>query len=1400
MSSTTSTKKKATSGAKKSANIAETPQLPMLEKDRKGMCKSCAEKVVYQDKEVSGQILKIGTCQCVTANKGYHKMVVSKDTPKTPAKTPAPAPIATLQNDESSESSEKSGEWSDGDKEWTDDEEDEDDAPVPVSVPVTTSHKEIAPAPVVVPVSVPVTTSHKEIAPAPVVVPVSVPVVTSHKDTAPAPVVVPVSVPVVTPAKHSVPDPIVTLQKDIEPISVSVPVVTSQEKKKLTVDKKGFCTTCNEKVIYNVNKVCSPSINDKYTKTAMCKCVKNGTGYFITRVTKKDISEWEKNNQTVAPIAQLTEEEIKEKEKRQEEIDKELNKRYQINRASVRIEELQRYNEVHTKSKNRLHDNIAEIEQKLKNEFDIDKKDDLREEIRRCKRELIRETTEIETYQLEINDLEERIREIKSTMSTPSPATPQETVKEEKEEAIPATPAPSPAETSPSSPVVTPCEDIPAIPAPSPAMPQEAADDVLLVHGVPIKTQHILCMFDEENTADQKVTETPPKDNTPPICEVAPIKKENHIIGELSKKEDMKLRKEVLITEEETKDKKQRTSKSQKKTAEEIEEDEDEENEINTDVLFRGYELNDYVTPWTILDNWDKIPIKVISNCHFITGTSLRRIMKNYIKRARACPTKENEGLYEVPVNYRLSRKYGNQGRLYAARSQSLQSLARPIRQALAHRIYNDIDMKAAHLTILKQYCEKHKYPNDAIAKVVDNIEECIMELQTENNCDRDTAKRMILKISYGGEVKSPLDWFNEFKNNIKSVHELMIKDPANKKIIDIIKSVGVAKSLEKKTSFAKPYFKGWNIGGKLCGHLMQHVESLALLQCIAYLRAAGVSVRNIVLIFDGFMIPKSVFDPTPENLEEMGEYVKSMTGYKIKFVHKPMDDMLDITGWLMTHKEPTYAEDEAEACDFVLDAMKGNIYACKGTIYVKSTELRIWTSETRLIKQEIGNVCKALNIFIGKDEEKATRFSRGRGETYIQQTILNYIPTNDELINTIFKNAQKKLFFKNGVYDFAQRKFRQETPDDMTMVRINRDYNPNVSIEAHNKLIDIINSMFDNRIVPTEGKLSPLALNFMRHVAASMAGWKNKHFMVGTGPRNGGKGTITNLLINTFKPYVSAFGANNLLMSRSRLVTEEARALMWLLPHMWSRLIIGNEVNVDEDKEKAIINGIMLKQICNGTDTITARGLYQGETTFTFGGQILIFCNNTPDIVPADATKVMSLFKLPTEFISKSEYDKLKKSGQLERGHRIADPNILNVIDADEIKDAMVQLILSLYSDEDVEDIDAVKVATNNFKESTGDINTFIRDTFDFTDEAAFMPSMDILMIITAEYPKENARSLRKLLTINNSAVAKQKRVNGRNINVYMGIKLKKPTDAPIDEDNTPSTSKCWMNEDDCC
>lgn len=778
---------------------------------------------------------------------------------------------------------------------------------------------------------------------------------------------------------------------------------------------------------------------------------------------------------------------------------------------------------------------------------------------------------------------------------------------------------------------------------------------------------------------------------------------------------------------------------------------------------FESVEIVSYEKARKIYDNWDKIHFE---NPKKLDLMNEKNKLLQYIKKNTS--TKLNKA--KIPTVYCYARNKKGMSR-QCVQGVGLQNLMRPIRQTISDEYYNDIDMVNSEPTLLMNYCKKAGYKYDAIKYYCENRDICIKKLMDEKKIDKGCAKIEIIKIINGGKVLTGLKWLSEFIAEVQTFHKKISEDPAY--------------TIKLKT--IKETKKNYNSIGTLISDIFHNIENACLNKCIEYLKSEDIDIKNLVLVFDGFMIPKSAVNITDKLLAEMSAYVKDELSYDVKYIVKPMNETIDVSkysynkGLDLGQEHKLIAEDDNEASELLLNEMEGQIFYSNSQVWVRTLTGRIYISKPEVVESELINRCISLNIMKKAKNEYKPYSGNLAGARSIVQMAMTKIKTRTEYLDNEFVDrmtlySRDKLFFNNGYIQFGNKiEFIYETDTSdysiMTPIRIDRD------LPEFDKVSNPIIEELRNRVlIPIFGN-DELLNNYLAHIARAITGHiEDKDWIILQGMRNCGKGVLAKLNSYTFGNYYAETSANNLIMERMHTV-EDPKKYAWLAQNRWVRVLGTSEIKMDEDNKGLKIDGNLIKnKLASGGDCVEVRDLYESQYKIKPQCRLTMMCNDLPPIYPPDAVQTLTKFNFPHEFLSEDEYNTKQKEGTLCKNSKLADPNIKDYVGEFDVCDAFLLLVTKAFKDKKVINCIKVKDDTNDIKADLGDEKTVIFKYFEFTHKKEdFILTSDLNDFHKSSQIKVSITKLRELIkfygAISDNHVGRTKTNPGSR--GYIGVKL---------------------------
>jgi hypothetical protein len=763
---------------------------------------------------------------------------------------------------------------------------------------------------------------------------------------------------------------------------------------------------------------------------------------------------------------------------------------------------------------------------------------------------------------------------------------------------------------------------------------------------------------------------------------------------------------------------------------------------------FESAERFDLTALRTIVDNWDAIQLPAESRDTWVVNGrqfSPVSILTSYIEKAIP-----GQAFATAPVEYVSARGQGCGGRQFAKGAQSLQGMARQVRHTISGKFYSDIDMVNAHPVILRQYCESKGWPCPVLASYIDDRDPKLAEIVALNpGCTRDHAKKVVLALMNGGKrdyeaLTVKPEWLERFQYEIACVQLTMVADPENAPLVKNVAS-------KKGTAYN-------NVHGSVCNRVLCALENELLMACVDFVTSKGISTANVVLVFDGFMLPKDAADVDDAFLREMSDYVFIRTKYRVTLSVKAMDDVIDLTG--LSPKNPKLVcKSEVHGAELLVEMLRGLVTSSLGDLWAL-TPARTWSNNPKLVKDVMNRTAMYSNIY-KKTSEGVVGFSNTlHGRDALVKLAMPILPEDPTFSDTLFDKSIGKVFFKNGVYDFERRTFRLETDDDMTDRRIPFDFPVRDEAKIKEVRERVLGTIFGNGFD---------VACYLQHVARAMAGcFEDKHWVVLIGNRNSGKGVLTSMNENAWGPYVRSVQSDSFLMARNTDGGDEAKKLSWLLACTGARIITTQEITVDRENTGKKINGNLIKgKLASGGDRIMARKNYCDEVEFKIQGRLFMALNDMPPVSPADAYETMHMFSFPYQFVEELGPDSMPHM-------KLGDPSIKAYCREPETVAAFIHLVLDSWIDFPVVKSEAVRIESDLYRREGGDEWSALKDLFEVTrDPKDMVSSASVADVVARAGMNMSKQKTRKRLELLGAKYSEHAIVDGKRVRGYVGLKI---------------------------
>jgi P4 family phage/plasmid primase-like protien len=583
-------------------------------------------------------------------------------------------------------------------------------------------------------------------------------------------------------------------------------------------------------------------------------------------------------------------------------------------------------------------------------------------------------------------------------------------------------------------------------------------------------------------------------------------------------------------------------------------------------------------------------------------------------------------------------------GRLYS-KTQSLQSMPRNARKALAYDQYTDIDMVNAHPQICRQVFGRYGLDCPLLTKYCNERDGLLDKLELS----RDDAKKEYMKILFGGEEYKPNfkdDYMNKFFdeqiNNSKALLE--IKEFAKHKKLGELNALGTKKSaLASAINF-----------------ICSDYERDCITTVIRYFENEGLETST--LIHDGFHLRTQNVEQ--HMLDKAMELIKRQNNFDIVVKAKSLNDF---DASLLWHDD--VIDNDAEESDYT--------YAVKFMQYMIDLGHRFVATEQSLYHYNPNNgfyketdkktPFRCLRIILANCEILPFNI-RGASVTqnHIMTQFVNIVIANNTIENfdeLVYTTTNRKINFANGILDFNDKKLIPHTPDIYFIAILPYDYQPTDNLELQNEI-------FEKLFVGVYGKVKAdfLLASLARALAGDVCD-KSLNIIIGKG--NTGKGVLSDMLGAV---RVLCGNINDADLCKKDTKGSSAMNLAWMLRIRHKRIVIMNEAS-----QGITFDHSAIKKFCSGGDTITGCAKYKDEVEFTMQCTGFLMMNDLPKIDGCDEAtqRRINVIEPIHRFYEGLEYEMRKD----EPGVKLADPSLRNeYVKREDVKMAFISLLCNSY------------------------------------------------------------------------------------------------------------------------
>lgn len=789
--------------------------------------------------------------------------------------------------------------------------------------------------------------------------------------------------------------------------------------------------------------------------------------------------------------------------------------------------------------------------------------------------------------------------------------------------------------------------------------------------------------------------------------------------------------------------------------------------------------------------------------------TNMMHLLKNHnrvadnekykleIYKKNSCEYGKNSVVY----NHKQECKNLKAGRLYGG-GICLQNMSRFIRAALAVKYYNDTDMENCQYRILADLCNKFKIPNTYITYYINNRDAVLKMFSNE----RSTSKNLFLSLLFNGDIsvfredyilneelniledekENAIIFLNELKNEIKNIlSSIYDRFPDFYKL-----KTGVG----KKKSFIE---NKSNKHASLLSMVLQTEENKILMALDEFFY---INDRYMdVFIYDGGFIRKldGEIEICEKLLKDAEDYIFNELGYNIKLVQKKLihgfeNDKPKINNDFDENSELyklilcTFTMTDKNFADLiyflykdvficaVIDGKKkwfffnGNYWDINGDVNLRNFISNNVVSLYVKLKKYYSDKCEEID---GVDEESEKWRKIYIEKMKICDKAVNHLsnlktsgPIVSKLADYFFINSRdwfgkinsnrNLLGFKNGVWDFIEKKFRNSRPDDFITMTTGYEYTENVP----NEVINDVNSFLDSLHNTDDDRKS--FKNFLSYTLCGNRRLEFFYIIIGNGAN--GKGLVHKLIGCMFGDYYKEISSDILTNDKNSNGGPNSEL---------AQLAGVRYVCTSEPRENQSFQSDLLKKYTGG-DIIQARDLFQSAFCYKPQFFLTIQTNQDPNMSAMDGgvARRAKYLIFPNKFVDNPINPNEKK----------ADNNLKMKIENDNIYGlALFNILIKNYYDSNIETINMNDIISESVKEDSqdylnnSDIMNWLRENNVFKlseNKSDFVKASDLLNSFISDNPINRKMKMEVFRACLNAHGIIYKRRD--NVRVFYGIK----------------------------
>lgn len=423
----------------------------------------------------------------------------------------------------------------------------------------------------------------------------------------------------------------------------------------------------------------------------------------------------------------------------------------------------------------------------------------------------------------------------------------------------------------------------------------------------------------------------------------------------------------------------------------------------------------------------------------------------------------------------------------------------------------------------------------------------------------------------------------------------------------------------------------------------------------------------------------------TIKNFKEVGDWDYAKILYNI-FKDKYVCVSINNKKWYV-FKNHRWEMDEGQTLRLAISTELFKLYSDKQSKYLNQITECLCENEKIPIQdlaRNTTNICLKLKKTTDKNN-----IIREAMEIFFDKEFTKNIDSNPYLLG-----------FKNGVFDFKTKEFRDGYPSDYISKSTNINYIPycpNSMKETTDEINDFMDKLFPQK---------ELCKYMWDHLASVLIGIKKEHvFNIYRGSGSNGKSILSDLMSQSLGQYKGTVPIN--------LVTDKRSTIGGATPEIMQLKAIRYAV-MQEPSKDAVINEGILKELTGG-DPLLGRALFCDSEIFIPQFSLVVCTNSLFEIKSNDdgTWRRMKLVDFQSKFISEGEIHTdttqyvFPKDKDLKTKLPIWAPVFMSLL-----------INRACQTDGDVMDCPQVVAASNKYRQSQDSISEFINEKIVAVDE----------------------------------------------------------------------------------